>query len=78
MLRRRGFQFSLRSCLLLTTVICLWLGWQTEKQRRRREATRAVEALGGRVQFGRVQFIRKLTPNSPDHAAKESADDHFR
>jgi hypothetical protein len=63
---RHWLQFSLRGCLILTTAACLWLGWQTEKQRRRHDAIRAVEALGGRVIFGRFFFNRLLTPNSLD------------
>ncbi|HEV3343451.1 MAG TPA: hypothetical protein VG125_23970 [Pirellulales bacterium] len=47
MARRRWFQFSLRSALLLLTASSLWLGWKVEKTRRHRDAIRAITANGG-------------------------------
>lgn len=49
--RRRLFQFSLRSLLVLLTIGCLWLGWKTERVREQRETVQAIEALGGFVRY---------------------------
>jgi hypothetical protein len=48
---RRFLQFSLRTFLILLTVGCIWLGWKVERARRQREAVKAIEAIGGVVQY---------------------------
>ena len=49
--RRRWFQFSLRSFLVVLTIGCLWLGWQVDGVREQRRAIKAVEALGGIARY---------------------------
>ena len=44
---RSWLQFSLRSCLLLTTAVCIWLGWHARESNRRREAVDAIANMGG-------------------------------
>ena len=49
--RRRWLQFSLRGFLVVLTIGCVWLGWQTERAREQANAVKAIEALGGVVQY---------------------------
>ena len=49
--RRRWFQFSLRTLMVLVTVLCVWLGLVSERARKQREAVAAIEALGGWVWY---------------------------
>jgi hypothetical protein len=47
--RRRFWQISLRSLLLLTTLAAIWLGYVTHKVREQRAAVALIKQLGGRV-----------------------------
>lgn len=47
--RRRWFQYSLRSLFLLTTVVAVWLGFETQSARQREWVIARVSELGGRV-----------------------------
>jgi len=51
MIRRRWFQFSLRSFLIVVTVFAVWLGWKVDRARKQREAVRAIETIRGVVQY---------------------------
>jgi len=42
-------QFTLRSLLLATAAIALWLGWLSDRAARQRRAVQALEAHGGEV-----------------------------
>lgn len=44
---RRWFQFSLRAFLIAVTVFAVCCGWTVDRVRRRREAIRAINAVGG-------------------------------
>src|SRR5262245_46529558 len=46
-LKRRWFRFSLRTLLIVVTVVGVWLGIVVNHARGRREAIRAVDELGG-------------------------------
>ena len=53
--RRRWYQFSLRTLLIVVTLSAIplgWVGWKLEQARRERAAIAWVEEMGGRVQFG--------------------------
>jgi len=50
-MKRRRFQFSLRTLLLVVTVVCVWLGVETERARRQKRAIDAILAAGGRVHY---------------------------
>jgi hypothetical protein len=45
--RRRWFRFSLKSLLIVMTVLAVWLGLYAKSIRDRREAIAAIERLGG-------------------------------
>lgn len=47
MIRRRWFQFSLRSFLIVITIGCVLLVWQIMPELRQREAVKAIKAKGG-------------------------------
>jgi hypothetical protein len=53
-LKRRWFQFSLRTLLIFTLVVaiaCAWLGSKIEKKRKEREAVEAILKAGGIVVY---------------------------
>ena len=47
--RRRWFQYSLRTLLILTTIIAVWLAWWSHKTRQQREVVEALKDIGGDV-----------------------------
>ena len=49
--RRRWFQFSLRTLLVLVAVVAVWLALLVNAARKQREAVAAIEALGGRIVY---------------------------
>ena len=49
--KRRWFQFSLRTFLVLMTVFAVWFGWAMNKAREQRKAVAWVEELGGAVWY---------------------------
>jgi len=49
--RRRWFQYSLRSFLILVTALAVWLGIIVNRAREQREAVKAIEALGGTIAY---------------------------
>ena len=56
--RRRWYQFSLRTLLILVTLSAVplsWLGWKLEQGRRQRDTMAWVEKLGGNVTFEDVK-----------------------
>lgn len=48
---RRRLQFSLRTFLIILTVLAVWLGNAVNRAREQREVVKAIEALGGTVQY---------------------------
>ena len=48
---RRLFQFRLRTILILTTIIAVWLGWWSYKARQQREAVAVIRKTGGEVEY---------------------------
>jgi Leucine-rich repeat (LRR) protein len=49
--RNRFVRFSLRTALILLTLLCLALGWWVVTAERQRDAVAAVRELGGRVRY---------------------------
>ena len=60
---RRYLTFSLRTLFILLTVLAVWLGVIVNRAREQREAVRAIEALGGTVDYERTavpKWLRQL------------------
>ena len=49
--RRRWFQYSLRTLLIVMTVCAALFAWWSHKARQQREAVAAIKAAGGEVQY---------------------------
>jgi hypothetical protein len=64
--RRRWLRFSLRSLLILITVLSIWLGVKVNQARRQKEAVAALRQLGATVYYSHQR--RDTFPNSYDLA----------
>jgi hypothetical protein len=49
--KRRWFRYSMRTLLLVTTALCIWLGFKVEAARKQREAVAAIKKVGGYVDY---------------------------
>ncbi len=49
--RRRYLQFSLRTFLVVLTLVCVWFGWQVNQANQQRKAVAWVLEMGGSVQY---------------------------
>jgi hypothetical protein len=49
--KRRWFRFSLRTFLVIVTLICVWLGWKINEARKQKQAVEAIQANGGTVLY---------------------------
>jgi hypothetical protein len=49
--RRFPLRFSLRTTLLATTLLCVWLGWHWQATRRQQRAVETIRAAGGWVAY---------------------------
>ena len=49
--KRRWLSYSLRTMLLLVTLLCVWLGVQVNRANKQRRAVEAIEKLGGAVMY---------------------------
>jgi hypothetical protein len=73
--RRRWLRVSLRTALLLMTLLAIWLGWIAQRAHRQAKAVRAIEKLGGVVQYdfhlmrdpedGTEIYVPKRMPPTP-------------
>lgn len=68
--RRRWLQFSLRGFLVLLTALAVCLGIVLGRIRERREAVKAIEALGGQVLYD-WQLDRYFVPKPAPKLAAE-------
>jgi hypothetical protein len=79
---RRWLRFSLRTFLLLVTVLCIWLGLKVNEALRQKRAVEALEALGAQIAYAhqRVKngFDTKIDLNVPSWARAVLGDDFFR
>jgi hypothetical protein len=62
--RRRWLRFSLRSLLILITVLSIWLGVKVNQARRQKEAVAALRELGALVRYEHQKLDSK--PNAYD------------
>src|SRR5262245_47882876 len=85
---KRWLRFSLRTMLLLITVLCIWLGFQVNAARRQREAVAAILDAGGTVYYDyqvisrgvglpRYGFDLSRTPPGPEWLRKYIGGDYF-
>jgi len=74
--RRRWFQFSLRTLLVLLTVLCVWLGVTVNRARKQREAVAAIEALGGYVRY-EYQYGSGQEPPGPKWLRELIGEEYF-
>ncbi len=49
--RRRWLRFSLRTFLIVLTILCVWLGWYLHRVEQQRAAVRWVRENGGAVRY---------------------------
>jgi hypothetical protein len=54
--KRHWLRFSLRTLFVLVTVIACWLGWQVHVVQHRHAVLRQIEADGGLVFIGHVDW----------------------
>jgi hypothetical protein len=52
-MKRRWFQYTLRTALLLATVFCVWLGWWANRAHQQRLAVQRIQSLSGGVDYER-------------------------
>jgi hypothetical protein len=69
--KRRWYQYSLRTFLLLITVFAIWLGWLTNEARKQREAVAWVEETSGWVFYDYEfkadgTYIQNAEPPAPE------------
>ena len=48
---RKRFRFSLRSLMVVVTLLCVWMGYYLDAVRRQRQAVQAIRALNGRITY---------------------------
>ena len=83
--RLRWFRFSLRTMLLVVVVFAVWLGVQTNRARRQREAVAAILQLKGTVIYdyqqvspSRLLFNSKAQPRAPAWLRQLVGDEYFQ
>jgi hypothetical protein len=85
--KRRWFRYSLRTFLLLLTVLCIWMGMTAAKAIRQKRAIEAITAIGGEVRFDYDELAKNQTdftfrpdgePSGPAWLRKIIGDDYFR
>lgn len=54
---RYRWRFSLRALLVVTTLVCIGLGWRWMQERNRRLLIRDIEHVGGRVTIAKPSWI---------------------
>ena len=88
--RPKWLRFSLRTLLVVMTVLCVWLGWKVNAARRQKDAVEAITKAGGDVVFDYqialnppgTPALFKVLPNAlppePDWLRATIGDDYFR
>ncbi len=69
--RRRYRQFSLRTFLVVLTLVCVWFGWQVNRANQQRQAAAWVLEMGGSVTYDyefddKGNRIADAKPTSPE------------
>ncbi|MCE9557302.1 MAG: hypothetical protein K8T91_28470 [Planctomycetes bacterium] len=66
---RRLFQFRLRTLLLLTTIMAIWLGWWSHKALQQREAVAVLRSHGA------IMFYNHMLPGQVEAESKPFGDE---
>ena len=79
--KKHWIRFSLRTLLLLVTVLAIWLGLQVQRAQNQRSAVRMIQQLGGSVEYdyqyrGNL-FVDDAQPSAPKWLRKWIGDDFF-
>ena len=74
--KRRFFRYSLRTLMLVVTLICVWLGITVKRAREQRSAVEAIQKLGGDVYYEH-QFINSNDPPGPEWLRQLIGDEYF-
>jgi hypothetical protein len=69
---RRWFRFTLRSALLLTTVLCFWLGIVVERGRRQRSAVAELLTV-----FAEIRYDCDTVPRQTSHRSYQLIDPNY-
>ena len=63
--RRRWWQISLRTLLILVTLLCVWLGWVVNRGERQRRAMWALQRMRGNISYDAPRVSSYLGLRSP-------------
>jgi hypothetical protein len=80
---RALLRFSLRTALLVVTLLCIWLATETSRARRQQSAITTLRKLGGRIGFD-YQLERpgkwksEPRPRGPQWLRRTIGEDYFR
>jgi hypothetical protein len=80
---RTWLRFSLRTALIVVTLLCIWLAAESSRARRQQNAIATLQQLGGRIGFD-YQLERpgkwksKPNPVGPEWLRRAIGDDFFR
>jgi hypothetical protein len=80
---RWWLRFSLRTALLVVTLLCVWLAVESTRARRQKRAIATLQQLGGRIGFDyqldrHHELTRKKQPAAPSWLRAAIGDDYFR
>ena len=89
--RRRWLRFSLRTLLVVMTVLCVWLGFKVNAARRQKEAVEAILKAGGEIFFDyqlepptgqpdkfNFDFDQNVSPPGPAWLREQLGEEYFR
>jgi hypothetical protein len=80
---RWWLKFSLRSALLIVTLLCIWLAVESTRARRQKQAIATIQQLGGRIAFDyqldrHRKWTKRKVPAAPQWLTAAIGDDYFR
>jgi Leucine-rich repeat (LRR) protein len=81
--RRRWFRISLRTVLILLTLLCIWLGVKVNQARRQKEAIAALKSIGALIGFhhhydDQGNLDHRADPPGPAWLRQITGDDFFQ
>ena len=80
--KRRLLRYSLRALLIVLTLPCVWVAYQTERARSQARSVRDVQAIGGMLQFDYQlksgNYDPNATPDAPAWLVETVGEEYFR